>query len=470
VVYELNGELEVYDTQTGGSTKISITVPDDGVAMRPSRVSAAGNIEGFALSPGGERALFVARGDVFTAPIEKGPTRNLTNSSGAHDKRAEWSPDGTHIAFISDRTGEEQLYVVSQDGSGEPRQLTEHAVGMSYTPRWSPDGAHIAYSDREGRIHVVTLASGEIRQAAEERQGQVFDYTWSPDSRFLAFSLNDPSGFASIYIWSLADGGLNRVTGTMFNEFQPAWDPEGDYLFYIADRSFAPQIGSFEWNYVVDRESGIYALALRDDVPNPFPPESDEVATDDETAADDEGDEGANDSSRAPAAVPPMRIDFEGLGERVARVPVEYDNYTNLAAVNGHLLYRRTSPFYYGRPAGVDPALKLFSLEDRQENTLAEDADGYALSADGKKALVRSGQSYKMHDVKAKGGESKTVSTQGLMVNRVPAEEWAQIFDEVWRRFRDWFYVENMHGYDWEALGEQYRALLPHVAHRSDLT
>ncbi len=472
VVYELNGELEVYDTQTGGSTKISITVPNDGVAMRPSRVSAATNIEGFALSPGGERALFVARGDVFTAPIENGPTRNLTNSSSAHDKRAEWSPDGTRIAFISDRTGEEQLYIVSQDGSGEMRQLTDHGVGMTYTPRWSPDGAHIAFSDKEGRIHVVAVQSGEIRQAAEERQGQVFDYTWSPDSRYLAFSLNDPSGFASIYIWSLAENRLERVTGSMFNEFQPAWDPAGDYLFYIADRSFAPQIGSFEWNYVVDRESGIYALALRDDVPNPFPPRSDEVKTldgrADEEVGEEEGDEGASDRS-GPKAVPPMRIDFDGLAERVARVPIEYDNYSTLAAVDGHLLYRRTSPFYYGRPAGVEPALKLFSFEDREETTLAEDADGYALSADGRKALVRSGQSYKLYDVKAKGGESKTVSTAGLMVNRVPAEEWAQIFDEVWRRFRDWFYVENMHGYDWEALGEQYRALLPHVAHRSDL-
>jgi tricorn protease len=472
VVYELNGELEVYDSRDGSVTQLSITVPNDGVAMRPSRVSAAGNIEGFALSPRGERALFVARGDVFTAPIEKGPTRNLTNSSSAHDKRAEWSPDGTRIAFISDRSGEEQLHVVSQDGSGELRQLTDHGVGMSYTPRWSPDGAHIAFSDKEGRIHVVAVQSGEIRQVAEERQGQVFDYTWSPDSRYLAFSLNDPNGFASIYIWDLAENRLDRVTGPMFNEFQPAWDPAGDYLFYIADRSFAPQIGSFEWNYVVDRESGIYALALRNDVPNPFPPQSDEVKTDgkaDEEAGDGEGDEEVGDRSGPKTAVPPIRIDFEGLAERVARVPIEYDNYSNLATVDGHLLYRRTSPFYYGRPAGVEPALKLFSLEDREETTLAEDADGYALSVDGKKALVRSGQSYKLYDVKAKGGESKAVSTQGLMVDRVPAEEWAQIFDEVWRRFRDWFYVENMHGYDWEALGEQYRALLPHVAHRSDL-
>ena len=471
IVYELNGELQVYDTRSGETTAIRINVPNDGVAMRPSRVSVAKNIEGFGLSPKGERALFVARGDVFTAPIEKGPTRNLTASSGAHDKHAQWSPDGTQIAYISDRTGEEQLYVVSQNGSGEARQLTDRAVGMSYGPRWSPDGSHIAFSDKEGRIHVVNVRSGSVRQAADEPQGQVFDYTWSPDGRYLAFSLDDPSGFASIYIYSLETDRLDRVTGPMFNEYQPVWDPEGQYLFYLADRSFAPQIGSFEWNYVVNRESGIYALALRTDVPHPFPPESDEVTTEG-AGGGSEGEASAEEAVGADetmGALPPIRIDFEGLAERVVRVPVDYDNYTGLAAVKGHLLYRRTAPFYYGREADLKPALRLFSVEDREESTLAEDADAYALSADGKKVLVRSGPSFMLHDVQAKGGESKAVSVKGLMVERVPAEEWAQIFDEVWRRFRDWFYVENMHGYDWEVLGAQYRSLLPHVAHRADL-
>jgi tricorn protease len=140
IVYESDGELNIYDIASGQSKQISITVPTDALAMRPSRVSAANNIESFSLSPKGERALFVARGDVFTAPIEKGPTRNLTNSSNAHDKAARWSPDGSKILFISDLDGEEELYTISQDGSGKPEELTHDFHAMLYQPLWAADG------------------------------------------------------------------------------------------------------------------------------------------------------------------------------------------------------------------------------------------------------------------------------------------------------------------------------------------
>ncbi len=467
IIYEFGGELVAFDVLSGNSRPISIRVPDDGLSMRPSRISAAGNVEDFELSPKGERALFVARGDVFTAPIEKGPTRNLTKTSAAHDKHARWSPDGSKIAFVSDMDGEEEIYLISQDGSGVAEQLTDGSGGMLYAPEWSPDSEHLAYSDKEGRVYVLNVETKRKREIADESQGQVFGYTWSPNGGYLAFNLSHQSGFNSIYIYSQRENRLRQITSELFNDFNPAWDPGGDYLYYLSDRSLAPQIGSFEWNYVVDRETYIYALALRKDVPHPFPPESDEVSIDREEESDEEKAEKNQDGD--PKAKEPITIEFDGLAQRVARVPVDADNYGFLAAVEGHLLYFRGTPFYYGRSADIEPAIKIFSLKDREESTLAEDVSGAALSFDGKKLLVRQGGSYNLYDVKPKGGDKKTVSTAGLMVDRVPAEEWGQIFDEVWRRFRDWFYVENMHGYDWKALRDQYRPLLQHVAHRSDL-
>ncbi|MGD2152396.1 MAG: S41 family peptidase [Gemmatimonadales bacterium] len=462
IVYELNGELVIYDVDRASSTPISINVPTDGVAMRPSRINVAGDIEDFQLSPKGERALFVARGDVFTVPIEHGPTRNLTRSTSAHDRLARWSPDGSKIAFVSDISGEEEIYLIDQDGSGEPEQLTSGSAARLYQPAWSPDGSHIAYSDKEGKIYVVDVEARRKREIADERSGQVTDYTWSPHGGYLAFTLTDHSDFSSIYIYSLADQQLHRVTAEYFNEFAPAWGPEGDYLYYMAERELAPQIGVFEWNYVVDRSTYIYALALREDVPHPFPPRSDEVSIDGDGDGDGDGEgEGAEDE--------PIGIEFEGLAERVVRVPIEADNFGGLAAVEGHLVYFRGTPGYYGRSADSRPAIKIFSLEDREESTLAEGVGGAALSFDGKKILVREGRSFNLYDVKPSPGAAKAVSTSDLYVDRVPAEEWEEIFEEVWRRFRDFFYVENMHGYDWEALREQYRPWLQHVAHRSDL-
>ena len=273
IVYELNGELELFDIRARRSTPIAIMVPSDGLAMRPSRVSAANLIEDAELSPKGERALFVARGDIFTAPIEKGPTRNLTNNSDAHDKWARWSPDGSQIAFVSDADGEDEVYLIDQDGSGEPVQLTDGGQAMRYTPEWAPDGRRLAFSDKDGKLYLVDVESKRVTLIADEERRQIRDYTWSPRGGYLAFTLTDPTAFRSIYIWSVADGQLHRITSEYFNEFSPAWDPEGNYLYYLGDREFAPQIGSFEWNYALDRETGIFALALRKDVAHPLAPE-----------------------------------------------------------------------------------------------------------------------------------------------------------------------------------------------------
>ncbi|MDX1478170.1 MAG: hypothetical protein R3301_10735, partial [Saprospiraceae bacterium] len=293
VIFELNGELEVYDLNTGAQRKISITVPNDGLAMRPSRYDASDNIEDFALSPKGERALFVARGDVFTAPVEKGVTRNLTNSSTAHDKHARWSPDGAKISYVSDASGEEQIYLVNQDGRGEPEMLTTTMTGMLYIPRWAPDSKHIAVGDKDGKLYVIDVATKEIQEIADDEFGLITDYIWSPDGAYLAFTLNNWNGYNSLYIWSASDASLHQVTDEMFNEFNPAWGPQGDYLFYMSDRSFAPMISSWEWNYAGDRETYIYGMALRKDVPNLFAPESDEVeiASSDDEAAKPQADQ-----------------------------------------------------------------------------------------------------------------------------------------------------------------------------------
>jgi len=480
IVYELGGELAVYDVVAGKETRLAITVPDDGVNRRPGRYAASKFIEGFALSPKGERAIFSARGDVFSVPIEKGPTRNLTNSSTAYDRDGVWSPDGKFIAFISDMSGEDQVYLVPQDGSGKPVALTTDNVGQLDVLRWSPDGARLAVSDHEGKVLVVSVAERKLIEVADDPFGRVLDYAWSPDGGWLAFSLAGHNGQRSLYLWRAADASLHRVTDGTFNSFSPEFDPAGEYLFYLSDREFAPQISSVEWNFAGNRSTGIFALALRRDVKNPFAPESDEVTVEekkDETKADDgKGRRDKTDKGKDKAAtvdskpeVKPVRIDLEGLAARVVAVPVEAANIRGLAAVKGYLLYSTTGAPFYGRESYEKTKLHIFDLKERQASELVDDIQGWAVSGDGSKVLVRQGRSYKLYDVKPKAKDPKTVSTDAMYVDRVPAQEWATIFDQVWRKYRDFFYVKNMHGYDWKAIGEQYRSLLPYVAHRSDL-
>lgn len=485
IVYELNGELRIFDTETEEISAPKIFVPNDGLASRPSRYSAAKNIEDFELSPHAERALFVARGDIFTVPAEKGVTRNLTKSSNAHDKHARWSPDGRKIAFISDRTGEEQVYLVDQDGGGEPEQLTDQFAAMLYAPLWSADSTHLAFSDKDGKLYVLKIADRSVTQVADDEFGGIFDYAWSPDGKWLAFSMENANGFRSIYLWSLENGELHRVSDPLYNEWNPAWDPNGKYLFFLSDRQYAPQISLIEWNFAGNRMTGIYAYALQKDTPNLFPPENDEVQIEkrEEGGAEPEEAEPAEEAEKAvseePARdeekakgkrqLPAVKIDLEGLGRRVIRVPVDEDNLQGLSATKQYLLYVSQGAPFYGRRPARPSQLNLFDVKERKASVLVEGVGNYALSHDGTKVLVRKNGNFQLYDVRPKPESPKTISTAGLQVDRIPMQEWAQIFDEVWRRYRDFFYVRNLHGYDWKAIGDRYRALLPYVQHRSDL-
>ena len=452
IVYERTGGLRILDVRDGSDRDIVITVPTDGGASRPTRIDA--EVEGWTLSPKGERALFVARGDVFTVPVKAGPVRNLTASPGAHDKLARWSPDGRSIAFVSDLSGEEQVYLVDQEGKGRPEPLTTGLKTYILSLAWAPDGRHLALGDHEGRVFVVDVAGRSLVQVAKDSNDAGVFCAWSPDGQFLALTLSNPNGTDSLHIWSLAEGALKRVTGDLFEVAAPARDPRGRYLYYLSRRDYQSQTSTAEFEFAVTENTGIFALALRKDVPHPFPPESNE--------------EGQAKAAAAPAPGP-VAIDWAGLEGRAVRVPAAIGNLGQLVALEDQLLYARTGPQSFGGELPARQTLCAFDLKKRQESVLAEDIQGFEVSADGSRVLVRQQGEYNLLGTRP-DGTKLAVSTRELKVDSVPSAEWAEIFEEVWRRYRDFFYVKNMHGYDWKALGDQYRPLLKHVTHRSDLT
>ncbi|MBL8213326.1 MAG: PD40 domain-containing protein, partial [Bryobacterales bacterium] len=468
IIFEQNGELHVISTKPGSKARrIRINVPDDGLASRPGLMQVGGQVSNFDLSPKGERALFTARGDIFTAPIEKGVSRNLTRSSNAHDKAPAWSPDGSRIAFLSDRSGEEEIWMVNQDGSGGLQQLTTNGKAMRYNVQWSPDGKMLSFSDKDGKLYLLKLSDKSITEIADDTQGQMFDAVWAPDSGYLAYSLANPNQGRSLWIYSIADGKAQRVTDPSFNATGPSFDPEGKYLYYLSNREYAPMIGTTEFNFALTRSVALYAMALRKDVANPFPPESDEVTIEKKDEKKEEKKDEKKPDSKEPK---PLNIDFDGISGRVARVPLPPANYNAVVALKGHLLYSKSGSFFYGREPEAQPSLVIYSLKDRKEAVLADNIQGWATSFDGSKVLVRQAGAFQLMPLTMTGATAKkAVSTAGLTVDRVPSQEYTQIFNEVWRRFRDFFYVSNMHGYDWEALRRQYSPQLEYVAHRSDL-
>jgi len=470
IVYELDGELHVYDTRDDQDRAISITVPADATHSRPQSVNAADDVESQVVSPGGERIAVVARGDVFSVPVEHGVTRNLTHSSNAHDREVAWSTDGNRLAYISDISGEEELYVRTQDGTTAATALTSHSTGRYSAPRWSADDKRIAVADQTGQLVVVELATQRRITVAKDKSELALDYQWSPDGQYLAYSLNSEDRFSSVFVWSVADGKSRRVTPEGFDSQSPAWAPNGELLYFLSARQYQPIISSIEFDFATDRQIGIFAVALRKDVKNPYGVQDDEPGDEKKDADKDKDKEKDKDKSK-----PAVKIDFAGIISRAIRVPLEADDLTDLHVSDENLIYQRNGPFYYGREAAVRPAVMAYSIKDREAKTVIDDVADWSLTADGKHVLAQlSSKELKYIDIGKNANEdedeeAKTVSLAGLTTTRIPAEEWHEIFAEVWRRYRDFFYVSNMHGYDWLKLREKYEPLVDYVGHRADL-
>jgi tricorn protease len=474
IAYELDGELHIYDTRDDHDRALSIVVPADVTTERPQAVNAADNIESIALSPGGERLGVVARGDVFSVPVEHGITRNLTQSSFAHDREVAWSNDGKRLAYVSDRTGEEEIYIQAQDGNDSAVQVTSGSAARYYAPRWSGDDKRIAFSDSTGKIYVIEVATKKRATVVRDPADLSQDYRWSPDGQYLSFSLNDANGLSGVHIWSVAGGKSRRVTPPLFNAHSPAWAPNGELLYFLSEREYQPLLSTIEFDFATDRQTGIFAVALRKDVRNPFGIRDDEPGDEHKEADKDAGNDKRSDGKpgtgkRKESSKAPMKIEFEGIEGRAIRVPLDADNLSALEAGDENLLYQRSGPMYYGRESSAKAAVMAYSIKDREAKPVAEDVTEWSAAADGKHVLAQfSSKEIKYLEV-GKSEDAKTVSLAGLVTTRVAAEEWREIFAESWRRYRDYFYVENMHGYDWQKIREKYRSQLDFVGSRADL-
>ena len=460
VVYENGGYLYRLDSKTNRSEQIPIRVYGDFRNTLPYFKNVRQNIEWYTLSPTGQRALMVARGDVFTVPAKEGEIRNVTQTPGVRERGSAWSPDGRWIAYFSDKSGEYELYVRPADGTGEERQITRGSAAWRFEPVWSPDSKMLAFSDTDQALHVVDVAAGSTKQVDKDPYGVINHYRWSPDSKWLAYTKLNEARFSSIYVHSLSGGRSHQLTSGTTNDSEPVFDPKGRYLYFTSNRDFNLTFSGWEFNYVYTDPTRVYVGVLAADGPALFLPQSDEEkAAAPPTPANEE--KPAAPAPKTPAAVV-VKIDPEGFENRVRAIPGPSGSYGALAALNNGVLYIEGSD---------EPSLKLYNIDDRKEETVMDGVQGYELSANLEKLMVSLGRNtYAI--VAAKPGQKAadaTLKLDNMQMKIDPKAEWAQVYTDALRILRDWFYDPGMHGQDWNAIRAKYGQLVPFVAHRADL-
>ncbi|HLW85770.1 MAG TPA: PDZ domain-containing protein [Candidatus Sulfotelmatobacter sp.] len=540
IVFENGGYLYVLDLSTRQATKLTIALPGERDLTMKHWASVSKNITEFDIAPDGKRAVFAARGDVFTVPAKEGATRNLTRTPGIREKEVAWSPDGRWIAFVSDRTGEDEIYITPQDGMGnvelgkenetkekekdkeaaakeaarekergkdKEQQITSGYKGFKFVPAWSPDSKKLAWADKDLRLWYVDIdAKKDDRKPVEVDRGkynEITNYAWSPDSKWLAYDKAQQSGLSIVYLYSTADQKITAVTSELVNSQGPVFDPEGNYLYFLSDRDYNEVLGNFDFEFANPKTTRPYLVTLRADAASPFPALSDETAIKHEepaaeasesekgekdkdkskdnradekkkTSSDDRKKEEVKREREIKEVIKNFRIDLEGIQNRIVALPVPPASVSGMGAAKGFLYYS-TQPVQglSGPLPGEESAIHAYDLKERKEKTLIEGIDRWTISFDGTKILYQAKEAYGIIDAKADGpkkpGEG-ALNLSGLRAEIDPPAEWKQIFNEVWRQERDFFFEASMNGVNWEAIRDKYAPLVPYAANRYDLT
>ncbi|MBN2080706.1 PD40 domain-containing protein [bacterium] len=502
IVFEYDGSLYLLSLDDHSTHKVEVTIPGDHPNVRPQLTNVSDYIFDVGLSPQAKRLALCARGDIWTAPVEDGFKRNLTRSDGVAERNPSWSPDGKWIAYFSDESGEYQLCIRPGDGSGEPRQLTNHNKGFYLNPTWSPDSQKIAYSDQTGSYWICLIDTEEnVFVGKDPWANDGIVVAWAPDSNWLAYvTFEEQTGNGIINLYDLENRTAHQVTSGMFSSYDPTFDLGGDFLYFVTDRAFQPVFSNVaDWGEFYFVNTAILACApLRADVEWPFAPKNDEEEVKDDspdedaadagaaaadTAADqpevaaadedadaevtDAGDEETADETGEEEEKEPERIEIEveTLEARTRRLPIEASNFLKLRGGERKLFY-----LDYG-PDGVDTesTLMMFDLEEKEAAPVLDGVYGYALTPDASQMLVLTQGQFFVTAAAPGAALEAPVDTSGMLAQIDPRAEWRQIVTDAWRIYRDYFYDPHMHGVDWDAQLDRALDLLKHAANRDDV-
>ena len=489
LAFEVGGELYVLDLDTEKYETIEINVVSDLSVEIPKLINVGSSIQNMSAAPGGKRIVFEARGELFNVPVKEGFVVNMTRSSNAFDQNPVWSPDGKQVAYWSDKSGEYEIYLQNSTKDDAPKKLTNRNSGFGYNLYWSPDSKKIVFVDEKNDINIIDVATGAIKVADNYSwnigHGGRFYYpiSWSPDSKWITYTKGQDNSNDAIFMYNIAEAKVYKVTSGYFSDFNPVFSQDGKYLFYFTDRSFsAAYSGLNDGTWIYPNNTQLAVLSLTKDAPYLLNPKNDEVEAKKEDG-EGEGDEDSdkkekkkkdkdkskgdeNDKEEEKQDVE-VKIDWDVLESRIAILSPKAGNLDNLMTFEGKIAYRRNPNT--GQANGK-PTLMYYDLEKREEKKIIDDVQSVKLSADGKDILVKSSGKYGIIKPEADQKIDKPIPTDGMMMQWNPKEEWRQIFNDTWRRHRDFFYDKDMQQVNWDELRERYGALIEDARTRWDVT
>jgi tricorn protease len=494
IVYSQFGALHLFDIPTQKDREVSVNVSGDMPQLLPHWQKVAKDILNSNLSPSGARAVFEAHSNIFTVPAEKGDVRNITDSTGVANRDPAWSPDGKWIAYFSDSSGEYSLVMRDQMGLEAPRVISLGAPpSFYYSPTWSPDSKKIAYTDKRLNLWYVDVdhpTPVKIDTNFIEFAQRDFNEDWSPDSKWVVYTKMLPNFLHAVFVYSFDTGKSTQITDGMSDCVYPQFDKNGKYIYFAASTNTGLTATGFDMSSDERPVTmSVYVAVLRKELPSPIPPESDDEKLADAAASGTDSSSGKTDAKPAEKPAPPagekseakpdekakeppkVTIDFENILQRILSLPIPAANYASLSAGKEGELFLVEAPVVIAGSDGP-PLLTAskFDLKTRKTDKLVSGVSAFVLSSNGEKMLYKQGESWFIAETGKPLEPGKgMLKTDAMEVRVAPREEWNQMYREVWRIERDFFYDPHYHGLDLAAAEKEFSVYLPGVAGRDDL-
>ncbi len=460
IVFENGGYIYLFDLKKELEIKIEISINEDFDIGRNTLVDVSNQISSFEISPDGNRVVFGARGDVFSIPKKNGATRNLTLSSNSHERNSKWSPDGKWIAYISDMSGENEIYIQNQNGKEKPIQLTKNFDTYIFSLEWSFDSKKILFNDKKLRLQMVDIETKKVSTITTSEAWEITDFNFSPDNKWIVYAKPEVETMSKIYLYSIEEAKTFEITDGWYESSSPIFSEDGKYIFFVSERNFSPTYSQTEWNHAYFDMAKLYFVTLSKETKSPFAPKSDEVKTETKTEENKSDKENKKESKE----IKSIKIDVDGIKNRNIEIPTSAGSYYNLAVAPNKIFYiRKTS-------SDSKSKAYFYDLEKQKETELGE-INGFRISSDMKQMLVNNENNYSIIELPNSKIETKEkLILSEMKIHLDKHQEWKQIFNEAWRQMRDFFYDPNLHGNDWETIKKTYEPLVEFVNHRADLT
>ena len=493
IVYHAGSEIFVFDTENNEERKVEITYNSPQIQKQRKFADAEKYLQDYNISPEGNSTVITSRGKSFYFSNWEGPVTQIGKPQGVRYRQTQWMHDKNSLVTISDDGGKESIEIHSIKGEKKSvKRFNDLEIGICARLRVSPKENKISVSNNRHQLFLIDTKNEAVTEIAKSKFGRIEDFCFSPDGNFICYSMANTQYNSSLYLYDIERSENHQITADGFNDFQPTFDPDGRYIYFLSAREFNPVYDTSFFQLGFPLGVRPYLLTLKKDTLSPFSQEYSRLFPRKHSRSDkDNNVKNGKEKSKKEEKLK-ISVDYENIEDRVISFPLPEKNYLQIAAVKDGLVFSRKPikgalHHWYFEKNSSDEKLELFDFNTQKPERIADKVTSFKISMNGKSLIYRAenklfvkadlfeengydNHNFDNHHKSFSRSKSDWIDLSRVKVNLDPVSEWEQMYNEAWRLQKEQFWTPDMSGIDWDVVYSRYLPLLKKVATRSEFS